>query len=249
MKHLFPEMVIGLLLALNAQAACESSMHQTPSPTNVQPTPTPDMMENNPSKLEKQIKAFAEGEGDNTILRDFKARPRDSLITSIKRIRDSAKPSDPIRVKIAFLFCRLGYSYSENRAIVIDGFTNPHKYEEFYADDAVGMMASLIREGDKDLLPITFKASKGADGALAEGLSAIFLENVRENLSTFLQKLSSMNVDIRKRVYELVSPAILTAGEFDRVKASLLSVSRKSEEYLVAKEMLLFLESAVKHRA
>ena len=249
MKHPFSEGVIGLLLSLNIQAACEPSVKLAPPPANVQPGTTPAMTENNPSVLEEQIVAFAEGEGDDTILQDFKARPRDSLIASIKRIRDNAKPTDPIRVKIAFLFCRLGYSYPENRAIVIDGFTNPRRYEEFYADDAVGMMASLIREGDKDLLLVTFKASKGADGALSEGLSSIFLKNVRENPSTFLQQLSHMNVDIRKSVYELVIPAILTAGEIDKVKVSLMSVSRDSEEYPVAKEMLLYFENKVKHKS
>jgi len=78
--------------------------------------------------LEEQINAFAEGEGNETVLRDFKSRPQDSLVTSIKRIRDRAEPTDQIRVRIAFLFCRLRYSYAENRSLVVEAFTNPRKY-------------------------------------------------------------------------------------------------------------------------
>ena len=251
--------MLGLLFVLGTQAACGSPSKQTSgtqaaskqtsgAPAAVQSTPTPAAAEDSDSGLEKEIKAFAEGEGDETVLRNLKERPRDSLIASIKRIRAGAEDDDPVRVKIAFLFCRLGYSYPENRLVVVEGFENPRKYKEFYEDDAVGMLASLIREGDKDLLPTTFKASAKSDGALSEGLSAIFIENVRENPSAFLRQLSRVNSGVRKKVYELVSYSVLTADAFNKVKASLLTVPAQSKEYALAKEMILFIDDEMKRK-
>jgi hypothetical protein len=242
--------VTGLLLVLNTQAACGSPSKQTPvTPAAVQTTTPPAASEESDSGLEREINAFAEGEGNETVLRNLKERPRDALVTSIKRIRDDAEGDDPIRVKIAFLFCRLGYSYAENRRIVIEGFEKPRKYKEFYEDDAAGMLASLIREGDKELLPTMFKASAKSDGALSEELSAVFIENVRENPSAFLRQLAPMKDDVRKEVYKLTSYSILTADEFNRVKVSLLSIPAQSKEYAVSKEMLLYLDDEMKHKS
>ena len=110
------------------------------------------------------------------------------------------------------------------------------------------MLAALIREGDKDLLPVTFRASKDADGALAGGLSDLFLKNVRENPNVFLRELSHMNAEVRARVYKLVGYAIRTTKTSDKIRALLSSVSPDSEEYAVAKEMLRFLDNEAKRR-
>jgi hypothetical protein len=249
MRHLPPRAMFGLIFALGAQAACAPPVRQTSAgAAPFQTTPTPDAAEDSDAGMERQINAFAEGEGNETILRDFKTRPQDSLIASIKRIRDHAEPTDPIRVKIAFLFCRLGYSYSENRAIVVEAFTNPRQYEGFYKDDGVGMLAALIREGDKDLLPVTFRAATRADGALAEGLSDIFIKNVREDPNAFLRQLSHMSAGVRRDVYKLVGYAILTDDDSDKVRALFSSVPLGSEEYAVAKEMLRFLDNEARRK-
>ncbi len=247
MRRFISEATIGLFCVLNIQVGCDTSVQPSNAPIKIQTDHVLSTVEQDQEDLKKQIIAFAEGEGDDSILQDFKTLPQDSLMASIEHIRDNASINDPIRVKIAFLFCRLGYLYSENRAIVVTGLSHPPRYEGFYADQAVGMLASLIRGGDKNLLSVTFKAAKDADGALAEGLTAIFIENLRERPDRLLQELTYVDSDTRKEVYKLVGFAIATTYDSDKIKAYLSSVPKESEGYSMAKEMLQVLNYRLKH--
>jgi hypothetical protein len=238
--------MVGLIFSLVAQVACAAPAGQTTADAaRVQSAATPapaGVAADSEAELVSRINAFAEGGGDETALRDFTSRPRVPLITSITRIRDGAEPDALIRVRVAFLFCRLGHSYPENRAVVLDAFRNPRKYEGFFEDEGVGMLAALIRGGDQDLLPVTFRAAKKSDGALSEGLSDLFVKNLRENPNAFLRELSRMNADTRRDVYRLIGYAARSPDGSAKLRALLSSIPPDAKEYAVAKEMLPFLD-------
>lgn len=248
MKHSLSLVATGLVVALSTQVACGSSAQKKPAAA--EQTQTPQTVTSPPTDgdLEKKINAFAEGEGDDAVLAELlRQQPRESLITSAERIREAAEPTDAVRVSVAFLLCRLNHSYPENRTIIVEAFRNPEKYRDFHGDYVVGMLARQIREGDKELLPVTFQAAKAADGASAEGLSSIFIENFRATPNAFLQQLSRMNVGVRREVFELLSHALLTTDDVSSAKTTLASISPESQEHQTAKEMYAFLDQKRKH--
>ncbi|MDX6709835.1 MAG: hypothetical protein QOH96_851, partial [Blastocatellia bacterium] len=181
-------------------------------PANVRADHSRDPVEESESALKQQIIEFSYDEGTSSNLQHFQRLPRNSLISTLHRIRDKAEADDPIRVQVAFLLCKLRYQYPKNRAIVIDGFKNTNKYEHLPKEDAFWMINKLISGGDDELLTLAFEAAPRSDGALSEMLEGTYLDALEADPGKFLRRLAHMNTTIKRRVYQLIAYAMKDGG-------------------------------------
>lgn len=197
------------------------------------------------SELKDKVEAFAVGEGNDNILEELSKCPRDVLTKNLTEIQENALEDDPIRVKIAYLFCRLGYDCERNKSIVLLALSPKLHFKNFYADDVIVMIAVLIRLGDKSLLSKVFNATEWADGSLAEGVSSILAEEILKDPDTLLESLRREQFKLRQKVYLSTGYGLLDNVDKKSVFNYLKSVKQKSPNYSIAKEML----SALKHNS
>ena len=194
-------------------------------------------------ELLKLVEVAAEGEGNTVALEKLQALPREDVIATLSRIRQSLKGDDPLRVKISFVFCYLNYEYPYNRSVIISAFTKTSRYKGFSADDAVVLIGTLIKRGDKELLNVVFKNVGEADTAPAEGILAIFVERIQTDPESFMLSLKEQSVQIRKDVYELLEGATIPEETLNRLRSSLLTVSSNPQTARVSKELLKHLRT------
>lgn len=185
--------------------------------------------------LIEQVRKFAGDEGflGTEAWKKITAYPRQELISSLTSIQKDTPEDDPLRIDIAFVFCNLDYEYQANRQIVVSAFTKSKRH----ALSEEWLINRLIRRGDKELLPILFSAVEQSDGALSEGLSDTFADQIRSEPEKFLLKLKAEPLRIRQKVYELLDETVMSEEDIKKVKKYLASVPKDAAIASVANEM------------
>jgi hypothetical protein len=264
MRCFFLVVSFGLVCGFSLQVACKVPVQEKTTPparekstplAQEKPTPSATVRADHPrepveerdSALKQQIIEFSYDLGTSWNLRYFQRLPRNSLISSLHRIRDKAEADDPIRVQIAFLLCRLRYQYPRNRAIVIDGFKNRNKYDQLPHEDAFWMIDRLIRGGDNELWTLAFEAAPKSDGALSELLDSTFFHALTADPRKFLRRLAHMNTTIKRGVYQLIAYAAMEGGS-NKIRRVLQSIPKGTREYSIAREMQSFIDSELKRK-
>jgi len=186
--------------------------------------------------LIEQVRKFANDEGaaGQAAWETLNAYPRQELISSLTKIQKATPESDPLRVDIAFVLCNLDYEYQPNRQLIVSAFTKTNRH-------ALGeerLISRLILRGDKELLPVLFSAVEWSDGAVSEGLSDTFAEQLRSDPEKFLLELKSEPLGVRQKVYALMDDSVLSEEDVKKVKKYLAALPRDSGIAPVAKEML-----------
>jgi hypothetical protein len=159
--------------------------------------------------------------------------PRQELISSLTNIQKAAPEGDPIRIDIAFVLCPLDYEYQPNRQLIITAFTKTNRH-------ALGeerLLCRLIRRGDQELLPVLFSAAEWSDGALSEGLSDTFAEQLRSDPGKFLLELKTEPFEVRQKVYALLDETALSEEDVKKVREYLAALPRDSAITPIAREM------------
>ena len=194
--------------------------------------------------LIEQIRQFARDEGalGKEAWGKLNAFPRQELISSLTSIQKATPEGDPLGVDIAFALCNLDHEYQANRQVIVSAFTKPNQH----AFSEERLISRLVRRGDKELLPVLFSAVERSDGALSEGLSDTFADQIRSDPESFLLKLKAEQPRIRQKVYELLDETVLSEEDITKAKKYLASVSIDASIAPVAKEMLEAL--LAKHR-
>lgn len=185
------------------------------------------------------VRKFANDEGPHgeAAWEQLRRYPRQDSINSLKRIQEAVPEHDTLRVDIAFVFCNLDYKYQFNRQTVVTAFAKRGQHglgEE-------RLISRLVRRGDSDLLHVLFSAAERSDGALSEGLSDTFAEQILGDPEKFLLKLKSEPLETRRKVYELLDETVMTEDDVRKVKTYLRSVPRDAAIAPVASEMIVSL--------
>ena len=192
-------------------------------------------------EITKQVENFAgsNGAAAEEAWKRLESYPRQDLINSLVRMQQSLPEQDHHRVLIAFVLCNLDYEYQANRQTIISALTREPSYKDFYADWPTGLVIRLIRRGDNDLLRVLFSSAEWADGAMAEELSGIFVEQMRTDPERFLLELKSEPRRARQEIYGLLlSETTITQDDVKAIKAYLLSVRKDPKMTGIANEML-----------
>lgn len=129
-----------------------------------------------------------------------------------------------IKLKSAYLLCRLRVDYSKNVRFIVDEADPLSKDKRGYdRTNAIMYLGLLIGEGDKELLPKVFKVVLEADGAVTQNIHGIFYSELAKSTKTFLQYLSKESKGNKKAVYELISfdPGYVSNEEIEKIKVNL----------------------------
>jgi len=222
---------VFLTLLLSIQIACSSSW---PAPLDKSQSSSVSDLD----KLRKQVERFAVGEGNEKVYLQLEQLPRNNLISDLDKLKGQAAEDDSIRVKIAFLFCRLDYHYEENREIIARSLTRNSPYYKLPPDETIGFASNMIKRGDKQLLAVVMTASEWADGALGEGIEDILYKVVMNDLDSILRNLVNLPLPIRQAVYREIKFALTEAKDKSKIKSQLKSKYGDKVLSNVAKEML-----------
>lgn len=224
-------------LAVTAHAGCYSvtSPSQVPdsNQTRMVGQATTTTMDGN---VIEQVRKFAGDEGavGQEAWKGLNAYPRQELISSLTNIQKATPEGDPLRVDIAFVLCNLDYEYRPNRQLIIDAFTKTNRH-------ALGeerLLGRLVGRGDHELLPVLFSAAEWSDGAVSEGLSDTFAEQLRSDPGKFLLELKTEPSELRRKVYALLDETALSKEDVKKVELYVEALPRDSAIAPVAEEML-----------
>ena len=202
-------------------------------------------MDTQDKDLMEEIERFAgsQDKARREVWSRLESYPRKELIDSLARIQRTIPTDDHRSLEIAFLLCNLNYEYQTNRRIVMSALTKKRN-KDIPPDFAAELIIRLIQRGDKDLLSGLFVTADWADGAMADDLSGIFIEEMRTGSEAFLSKLKAEPLTIRSRIYRLIfNETTITTEDIRTIKTYLLNVTADSEVYPVAKEMLKVLRN------
>lgn len=193
------------------------------------------------SNLRGKIEKFAVGEGDEEILKKLSECPREALIRDTEGIKSQAAVNDSIRIKIAYLFCRLGYQYEENREIIAMSLLPDTGFKDFYPEDVVVMADVLIRNGDTELLSSVLDSASWADGAVSEVVSNILAEELLRDPEKLLDYFENKSPALRKNAGILIRYGLEFDDKRKREKAirGLKAISRKSQHSKIVDELLI----------
>jgi hypothetical protein len=193
-----------------------------------------------------QVRKFArdEGAGGKEAWKELNAHPRQELIGSLTSIQKATPEGDTLGVDIAFVLCHLDHEYQANRQLIVSAFTKSNRH----ALDEERLLSRLVGRGDKELLPVLFSAVEWSDGALSEGLSDTFAEQIRSDPEKFLLKLKAERPEIRQKVYGLLDETVMSEEEMKKVKEYLASVPKDAAIAPVATEMLKALPHGLESR-
>jgi len=191
-------------------------------------------------ELARLIKTFSEDRGENgqAAWEKLQSYPHNHLIDSLLRIREDLTEDSPMQLSVAFVLCNMNYEYSTNVQIIVSALTKiPHSMN-YYADNAEAMLSRLIHRGDKALLQVLFSAVPWSDGALTEGLSDTFSDELRSDPREFLSQLKKTHEATRLKVYKQIRSGSLTADDVKRLRGQVKSLARTGPISQVAKEIL-----------
>jgi hypothetical protein len=150
-------------------------------------------------------------------------------------------PDDRLRAEIAFVFCYLKHDYSSNRAIIVSGLHVPSVYKGFAGDNAVGMLGTLIRKGDKDLLKVVLARAEHSDGALSEGIAEVIEDEIRADPENFLISLKDQPQEVKESVYDLIE--WYDTPENHKFMDYLKNASARPETAHISKELMKVLKA------
>src|SRR6266404_3434889 len=197
--------ILSICLALTSTptyAGCSKTVPQRKTGTTIDQE---QVMKLNDKDLLEEVERFAVGQ--SRARQEAWSRldnyPRKELIDSLLHLQQTMPTDDPRYLKISFVLCFLDYAYNTNRQIILSDLTQKRK-KDIPPDLVAELVIRLIRRGDKDLLLSLFEAAHWADGAMADDLSAIFIEQMRTDPDIFLDKLRSEPIQIRRNVYRLI---------------------------------------------
>jgi hypothetical protein len=161
-----------------------------------------------PMSCSTDLRACVEGlnfvDEDDAIMYDICQRPRARLIQESIELRNGTSANYGFRVRIAYVFCRLGYRYRENRAKIISDMGSKCRFDNCQQEDAAAALGILMRLGDHDLLEPVIDAATLSDGALSEELSVVLYSELVANPQELLRHLRDKPYKTRKNVYELI---------------------------------------------
>ena len=191
-------------------------------------------------ELTRLIKTFSEDVGENgrAAWQRLQSYPREDLINSLLKLRHDLPKDSPMQYSIAFVLCNVNYEYQANVRVIVSALTKVPHEQNYDADSAASMLGRLIHRGDKELLRVLFGAVPWSDGALAEGLSDAFSEELRSEPKEFLTRLKNEPKDTRSKIYTLIASGLLNAKDLQNLKGQLASLPRTSPIFQVAKELL-----------
>lgn len=191
-------------------------------------------------ELTRLIKTFSEDVGENgqTAWQRLQSYPREDLVNSLLKLRNDLPKDSPTQYSIAFVLCNLNYEYQRNVHVIVSALTKVPHEQNYDADSAESMLGRLIHRGDKELLRVLFRAVPWSDGALAEGLSDTFSEELRSDPKEFLTRLKNETKDTRSKTYSLIASGSLTAKDLRTLRGQLASLPRTAPIFQVAKELL-----------
>ena len=156
------------------------------------------------------------GEGDGN-LEKLMALPRERVVAVVQKIKTDgvAKESyegesQSLKIKSAYFLWKLGVDTESNEKFIVDAAKDKDISLKF---DALGYLGIIASKGKKEYLPMIFKSAPQADGAYAMDLLGFFVDELQNSPKIFLQYLSGESLQVRKRVYKLVSLADELSGE------------------------------------
>ena len=170
--------------------------------------------------------------------------PKQDLIERILRIRQGFSELDRRQISLAFVLCELDWEYESNKHLIVSDFAKEPHQQNLNADWEAWLINRLIRRGDKGLLPVLFNATKWSDGALSTDLSGMMVEHVKDEASTFVAALATVDEKTRQRVYSFINVRDLNYNDLAKIKKTLSSYSSDSANNVVARELLRFLRKA-----
>jgi len=203
-------------------------------------TPAREQAGNSDKELIKLVNQFASsGNEADAAWKQFQSYPRQELITSLLRLQQSLAADDRQRVLISFALCNLNYEYEKNRAVVVSSLSEQTHYKDFDAEWAASLLESLMKRGDKNVLPSLFSVAPRSDGSFAEELGGVYLNAWHSDPKEFLMGLKSVPIKARRSVYFLLlNDELLTDADTTKMKAYLRSAEHDSAIGRIAKEML-----------
>ncbi len=187
------------------------------------------------------VRSFATSDASKqgTAWTALRAYHRDEIIGELRRLQNDETISEADRIAIAFALCNMDFDYSVHRQLIVTGLeTEPH-YKNPLADWEAGLIGRLIDRGDKDLLPVLFRASQWSDGAMAEDLSNIFEQELVKNPESFVVQLTNVPSGVRKSVYRLIEYKRLPTKDVEKLKSYLSSALSDSGKGHIARELLM----------
>jgi len=188
--------------------------------------------------LIEAVEVFATqgGEAGQRAWKKIESSPRQDLIKSLERIRDTTKHDKLLRIQIAYVLCVMGQDYDRNRTLVTSSMVSRSNPDQLPRDEIALLIAGLIARGDKDLLQVLFPVSQWSDGSLSEALAATFVSETLANPDKFLLELKSQPKQIREKVYDRFDEENLTIKDLRAIKAHLKTVPAKSPIAEVGRE-------------
>jgi len=229
-----------IILEILVSSACigtEGSNHRPVTGQDNVASPRTKVMD---PELTRLIKTFSEDVGGNgqAAWQRLESYPREDLINSLLNLRNDLPKDSPMRYSIAFVLCNLNYEYQPNVHVIVSALTKVPHEQNYDADSAESMLGRLIHRGDKELLRVLFGAVPWSDGALAEGLSDTFSEELRSEPKEFLTRLRNEPKDTRSKTYRLIASGSLTAKDLQNLRGQLAALPRTAPIFQVAQELL-----------
>jgi hypothetical protein len=168
--------------------------------------------------LAESLKVFSEdvGETGQAELARLEARAAE-----LRRLQQCLPPDSPTQPRIAFALCHLGGDCDASRRLLESALEESSPYADLPPDLAAEMLSRLVtlnvsRSDEaraEEAMVSLFNAAPAADGALSEGLGAVFTEKLRTQNSVFFSAFGQLfspereargSADLRTAVYDLL---------------------------------------------
>lgn len=225
----------AVLHAVLLSVSCQNSSNQVSS----QATRTSSSEQaSSDRELLKNVEIYA-GLGDDasSAWQNLMSHDREKLARDLGRISDGLPSNDRNRVLIAFAFCKMRYDYDSNRKIVLSALAKKSPYKDLGGDWAVTLIASLLIDGDKDLLVPLLQAAEWSDGAMAMDLSRVYYDALSMDTDGFLASLVKQSKNTRKNVTYLIRNNSRTPEQNQRIIGYLKKISPPSKVAPIAAQI------------
>jgi hypothetical protein len=228
-----PSVVIATSILIILVSGCSPQVSSTVLKT---PDPNASKVDYCSSNLREKVEEFAIGEGDEEILKKLGSCRRIDLVARLDEIKNTARADDSIRVKIAFLLCRLEYGDDNDTSLIVTSLAKRTGFVDLGPDDVLQMIGVLIEHGNKPLISGVLEAVPWADGAVAEGISDILARELMEDPDYVVQELENRPPSLTRKAVFLIRSGL---DETRRVKALTLLKGKTSLNHsAVAKQLI-----------